>query len=395
MGECAGRVLAQTIVNAPSLELLAARLAEHYVAPPQATALDLVVSDRIALNRRFVLGPSVEMIALHGGEANAEAALAARITLTSGALAAMLDDPTGFDPRSAASIALGGVCIEGSARLAAYWLQLLKRPSIEGRAALTRARERAPLALDAVAELHAAACCGNDDTWCVDAVAEALDSSTPLHLRHALKWPEIAWTLDDWRRRESSTVLRTNPANGKPQYVVDFIDALESESGSAQAGLDADALYTDGCLLPVAWEARFTMPVFPASVFGAAQLWFGRRRERALVTGLHSDLANSFLAQVHGRKRVRLYSPAQENNVYALDAFNTFRPCRVDAATPDLARFPRFAAARGVDAVLESGDLLVIPTGWFHCVWALDNVLSISRFVSDETAATLASHSHT
>jgi hypothetical protein len=37
----------------------------------------------------------------------------------------------------------------------------------------------------------------------------------------------------------------------------------------------------------------------------------------------------------------------------------------------------------------------VIPTGWFHCVWALDNVLSISRFVSDETAATLASHSHT
>jgi len=36
--------------------------------------------------------------------------------------------------------------------------------------------------------------------------------------------------------------------------------------------------------------------------------------------------------------------------------------------------------------VLASGDLLIIPTGWFHCVWALDNVLSISRVMSDEAA---------
>jgi ribosomal protein L16 Arg81 hydroxylase len=137
------------------------------------------------------------------------------------------------------------------------------------------------------------------------------------------------------------------------------------------------------------------MPVLSAPMFGPAQLWFGRRRDHALVTRLHCDLANSFLAQVHGRKRVRLFSPSQDEALYALDAFNTYRPCRVDAAAPDLARFPRFAEARGVDVVIEPGDLLVIPTGWFHCVWALDHVLSISRFVSVAQAAGLASHLRT
>jgi len=372
-------------VNAPSLSQLAARLAEHYVAPPRAAVLDLIVSDDAQASRRFVLGPSIDMSALP--EDGGKSAAAARITVSAAMLAAILSDPTGFDIRSAASLALGGVRIEGAPQLAAYWLQLLKRPSQEGRAALARARERAPQWLDAVPALDAR---HGHDRSLARLIASVRDSSIPLHLRRVLRWPETAWTLADWRQREASTVLRTNPANGRPQCIGEFIDALDAPASHAAT----DSPYTEGCLLPAGWEARFTMPVLPASMFGAAQLWFGRRRDHALVTRLHCDLANSFLAQVHGRKRVRLYSPSQDEAVYALDAFNTYRPCRVDAAAPDLARFPLFAGARGVDVILEPGDLLVIPTGWFHCVWALDHVLSISRFVSDAHAAALASHAH-
>ncbi|WP_144150182.1 cupin-like domain-containing protein [Paraburkholderia sp. BCC1885] len=366
-------------------DLLAARLAEHYVAPPRTAALDLIVSDAAGACRRFTLGRTLEMSALPPVAGQA----AARITLSTAVLAAMLADPSGFDIRSAAMLAMGGVRIEGATQLAAYWLQLLKRPSSEGRAALYRARKRAPGALSTVPELDAQ----RHDAHSLDAfVAAALDSSVPLHLRGVLSWPETAWTLADWREREAATVLRMNSADGHPQYTGEFILALERAEAAEAAEATASA-YTEGCLLPASWEARFTMPVLPAAMFGAAQLWFGRRREHALVTRLHCDLANSFLAQVHGRKRVRLFSPSQDEAVYALDAFNTFRPCRVDADAPDLARFPRFAEARGVDVVLEPGDLLVIPTGWFHCVWALDHVLSISRFVSDENAAALAAHS--
>lgn len=402
-------------MNANLLDGLMARLAEHYVAPPRTAAVDLLVSDDLQCSRRFVLGRAIEMRpwqregggfdcdvtanTLAGTSVARPIPATARITLTRAVLAAMLADPTGFDARSAASLALGGVRIEGAARLAAYWLQLLKRPSNEGRAALARARERAPRWLDAVPGFdavhtsHDAARAASLDTAIVDALAR----SVPLHLRGVLRWPETAWTLADWREREASTVLRTNPANGRPQSVGEFIEALGALGApeASRASAAADPPYTEGCLLPAAWEARFEMPVLSAAMFGPAQLWFGRRRDHALVTRLHCDLANSFLAQVHGCKRVRLYSPSQDEAVYALDAFNTYCPCRVDVAAPDLARFPRFAEARGVDVVIAPGDLLVIPTGWFHCVWALDHVLSISRFVSDERASALASHLRT
>jgi hypothetical protein len=359
--------------------LLHARLAEHYLAPPQTVAVDLIVSDCADESRRFVLGPMIESTPI---AARNPYCAAARITLNRTLLSAMLDDPTGFDPRSAAAMALGGVRIEGSARLAAYWLQLLKRPSAAGRAALERARRRAPASLDGVPTLRVS----DGDAHDLYAVlADTLDACVPLLLRDMIDWPEVAWTLDDWRAHEGATVLRADPSSGAAQSVADFIDGFAAHHAS-DAGA---ATYTEGCLLPPAWEARFSLPMLPAHLFRAGQLWFGRASAAALVTRLHCDLANSFLAQIHGRKRVRLYSPRQENAVYALDAFNTYRPCRVDAAVPDLTRFPRFADAQSVDVVLEPGDLLVIPTGWFHCVWALDHVLSISRFADDATTAAL------
>ena len=359
--------------------VLEARLSAHYVAPPQAVAVDLIVSDCADASRRFTFGPRIEstptpLDGMHHA--------AARITLSRALLSAMLDDPTGFDPRSAAAMAFGGVRIDGAERLAAYWLQLLKRPSAAARMALERARRRAPTALATVPALRASGC---DDQDLHAALADTLDASVPLVLRGMVSWPEVAWTLDDWRTHEGATVLRANPSSGLPQTVADFIDGFAVQP-LASAGA---ATYTEGCLLPPAWEARFSLPMLPARMFGAGQLWFGRASAAALVTRLHCDLANSFLAQIHGRKRVRLYAPAQEGAVYALDAFNTYRPCRVDVAAPDLTRFPRFADASSVDVMLEPGDLLVIPTGWFHCVWALDHVLSISRFADDESAAAL------
>ncbi|MFM0076315.1 cupin-like domain-containing protein [Paraburkholderia sediminicola] len=359
--------------------LLEARLGEHYVAPPQAIAVDLIVSDCADASRRFTFGLRIESTPIPPDDVHRAAA---RITLSRALLSAMLDDPTGFDPRSAAAMAFGGVRIDGAERLAAYWLQLLKRPSAVARMALGRARRRAPAALATVPALRAG---GSDDKDLHAALADTLDASVPLVLRGMVNWPEVAWTLDDWRTYEGATVLRADPSSGLAQTVADFIDGF-----AVQPLADSGAsTYTEGCLLPPAWEARFSLPMLPARMFGAGQLWFGRASAASLVTRLHCDLANSFLAQIHGRKRVRLYAPAQESAVYALDAFNTYRPCRVDVAAPDLTRFPRFAGAAGVDVMLEPGDLLVIPTGWFHCVWAQDHVLSVSRFADDETAAML------
>lgn len=364
-------------VITPALATLAARLAEHYVPPPREFLIDLCISDHPYASRRFVMGPSIGMFEL--GLAP-EGSPAARITISPAVLDFMLADPVGFDPRSAFTLSLGGVRVEGIARSAAYWLQLLKRPSPVARDALERARTRAPESLASVATIDA-----RDQPDWKRRVGVALDTSTPLKVRGVIDWPEASWTLAQWRDREGDMILRADPATGRPQSVAGFIDSVTGTR--APTGEPVESVYTDGCLLPPAWDSRFRIKGLPDSMFGPAQLWFGQRREDALVTRLHCDVENSFLAQVLGSKRVRLFSPREERRVYALDAFNTYRPCRVDAGAPDFDRFPLFREAQFVDVISEPGDLLIIPTGWFHCVWALDHTLSVSRFAADNSFA--------
>jgi hypothetical protein len=379
--------LATTLLE-DAFTLLVARLAEHHAPSPQVWTLDVIVDAAADSHWRFVMGRSVEVIVLPGRKSASDVSCGAlplpvaTLTLSRAMLAWILDDPTGFDVRNPASLALGGVRIEGSGRHAVYWLQLLKRPSPAQLASLARARALAPVSLHSVPQVLAKE---KTSGQLFDAILDALEGSTPLHLQGVIDWPEIAWTLDDWRVREGATALPIRSAHGGYQCVAEFISGFNDASGTPSTNGGADAPYISGCLLPPAWDTRFKMPILPAALLGLAQLWLGQQRTQALVALLHCDLRNSLLAQVMGRKRVRLYGPAQEHLLYAFDAFNSFRPCRVDVAAPDLNRFPRFAQARGVEVVLAPGDLLIVPTGWFHCVWALDDVLSISRFLGDET----------
>ncbi len=78
-----------------------------------------------------------------------------------------------------------------------------------------------------------------------------------------------------------------------------------------------------------------------------------------------------------------LYSPRMRDMLYPVGCFNSFQPGRADPRRPDFKRFPRLAQARGMYVEPEPGDMLVIPTGCFHCVWADEAVASVSRFVLD------------
>ncbi|MFP2926448.1 cupin-like domain-containing protein [Pyxidicoccus sp. 3LG] len=92
------------------------------------------------------------------------------------------------------------------------------------------------------------------------------------------------------------------------------------------------------------------------------------------VTPLHHDNMNVLLAQVLGRKHVRLAPSFQRHLVYS--RFGTFS--HVDAGKPDLKAFPLYAEANVVEAVVEPGELLFIPLGWWHWVRALDVSASVT-----------------
>lgn len=364
-----------------ALDRLAACAAQYYSPRVQAARVLVVVKDSLGEHARmFRLGASFDVVASADPASTAEAV----VTMTRETLEAILASPTTFDARSRQ---FGGrIAITGDALAAQHLLQLLKRPSEGSMARLARARRHAPEWLPRVPELAGA----NVD---VRTVLDAVLASRPLVVRGALAWPACGWTLDDFAARYGDAQL----AGGDDGRVVSmraFIAALQAEAtftstptSATVSGGQSSAPYTHGCLLPSVLEPLFLFPYFKLAAFSSAQIWAGARRDDALVTRLHCDVATSFLAQVHGRKRVRLFSPAERGRLYAMPSFNFYQPCCVDAGRPDLARFPDFAQARHVDVVVGPGDLLIVPTGWYHCVWALDHVLSVSRFLVDELAA--------
>ncbi|MGH7387894.1 MAG: cupin-like domain-containing protein [Candidatus Rokuibacteriota bacterium] len=119
-----------------------------------------------------------------------------------------------------------------------------------------------------------------------------------------------------------------------------------------------------------------------------AHLWFGAS---GTVTPLHYDMANNFFAQIRGRKRITLYSPAQAARLYPFPA-SARHPhvSAVDIEAPDLARFPEFRKATALECVVGPGDLLFIPAFWWHHIRALDVTIAVSFWWGPRLAQYLA-----
>ncbi|PIO76875.1 hypothetical protein TELCIR_01067 [Teladorsagia circumcincta] len=96
------------------------------------------------------------------------------------------------------------------------------------------------------------------------------------------------------------------------------------------------------------------------------------------VSPLHTDPRENIFCQILGRKFFRLVAPSDSENVYAFKDGIITNTSQVDVLNPDLKKYPDFAKARCWDGVVEAGDVLFIPQGWWHLVAALSNSISIS-----------------
>lgn len=96
------------------------------------------------------------------------------------------------------------------------------------------------------------------------------------------------------------------------------------------------------------------------------------------LSSLHQDFWNThaYLAQVQGRKRATLFSPADSGSLYGGD---------VDPERPDAARFPLYERATPYECVLEPGELLFMPGDWWHHVRGLDKTITLSHNFFNET----------
>ncbi|WP_256077329.1 cupin-like domain-containing protein [Massilia sp. YIM B04103] len=99
--------------------------------------------------------------------------------------------------------------------------------------------------------------------------------------------------------------------------------------------------------------------------------WFG---PAGTITPFHHDLTNNFMVQIMGRKRVRLIAPCDTPRLY--NQRHCFTP--VDGRAIDVQRYPDMAGVPVLDCVLEPGEILFLPVGWWHFVEGLEISVTIA-----------------
>lgn len=87
------------------------------------------------------------------------------------------------------------------------------------------------------------------------------------------------------------------------------------------------------------------------------------------------DLSHVFLNQLHGRKRVVLFSPEQSKNLY----HHPFTVASyINVNSPDYKEFPALENAWGYDCILQPGETLFMPSAHWHYIEYIDGGYSIS-----------------
>lgn len=103
-------------------------------------------------------------------------------------------------------------------------------------------------------------------------------------------------------------------------------------------------------------------------------MFFGPKHS---VTRMHMDidLSNVFLTQFTGKRRVVLFPPSQSSLLYRLP-FNVHST--VDIDKPDFETYPAMRYAKGCSTVLEHGDTLYMPSGYWHHVEYVEGGFGLS-----------------
>jgi hypothetical protein len=100
---------------------------------------------------------------------------------------------------------------------------------------------------------------------------------------------------------------------------------------------------------------------------------------KGTVTQLHRDFGHNLIGQITGKKRFQLYSPSVSERLFPANTTWSASFSQLDFERPDP---EKIAAARDVhpdfDFVLERGEMLFLPYGWWHRVTTLEPAINVN-----------------
>lgn len=118
------------------------------------------------------------------------------------------------------------------------------------------------------------------------------------------------------------------------------------------------------------WPAYF-------SKMGPPRFWIGPAGTR---TPLHCDYDDNIFAQIWGSKRIFLAPPHHDEFLYPSEANAILFGSPFDPEAPDFEAFPLARQATMIELLVQPGDMLYVPAGWYHQVSALTFSLSSNRW---------------
>jgi len=110
---------------------------------------------------------------------------------------------------------------------------------------------------------------------------------------------------------------------------------------------------------------------------GPPRFWLG---PAGTVTPLHCDYDDNIFAQIWGTKRIFLAPPHHDEFLYPNEANAILFGSPFDPEAPDYEKFPLARQAATVEVIVNPGDMLYVPAGWYHQVRALTFSLSSNRW---------------
>eukprot|EP01114_Cavostelium_apophysatum_P022287 TRINITY_DN8011_c0_g1_i1.p1 TRINITY_DN8011_c0_g1~~TRINITY_DN8011_c0_g1_i1.p1 ORF type:complete len:442 (+),score=113.57 TRINITY_DN8011_c0_g1_i1:191-1516(+) len=102
--------------------------------------------------------------------------------------------------------------------------------------------------------------------------------------------------------------------------------------------------------------------------------WLGGK---GTIADTHYDAYENFNVQIYGRKRWIIFPPDAP-----LYPFPFMHPSHAQSQVvidePDLEAFPQLKQAKGLEVIMNPGDVLYLPPLWYHHVEALDDSISVN-----------------
>ena len=196
------------------------------------------------------------------------------------------------------------------------------------------------------------------------------------------RWPLAAMTPDTLRERFGTLPVRARVGDYirqafrpyRPMRDMLLREYLDLEPGRIH-GPDEPPPYVGNMELRELnrlchWPAYFRK-------MGPPRFWLG---PIGTMTPLHCDFDDNVFAQIWGTKRIFLVPPHHDEFLYVREANPVLFGSPFDPEQPDFDSYPLARQANAVDVIVEPGDMLYVPAGWYHQVRALTFSLSSNRW---------------